>query len=177
MHGGGRDGGMLIIVIIWSLMDNFTLPGPWHLILPGWHPLRCTIPLVIVIVPQSLCSSLHIEKTFLIFYPAFIHFSSTLEAMGYVNTSPEPFWGHGKMSCRAVSSLICLFTSYHWFYFTATVPSWCGIRAISNFSGFLNSTLEASIVPSSHSMTNLNGRYKTFYHLPPLETNQRDNIA
>lgn len=140
-----------LLVTIWSLIDNFALLGPWHLILPGWHSLSYTIPLLIGIVSQSLCSSLHIH------YPVFIHFSSTLEAIGYVNTFSELFRGHRKMSYGGISSWIFLFTSYCHFYFTATAPSWCDVRVMSNYAGFLNPILEVTIVPSSHSVTNFNG--------------------
>lgn len=126
-----------LLVSIWSLADNSTFLGLWHLILPGWHPLRSTIPLVMAIVPQNLCSPLHAKKSLLISYPSFIHFSFTLEAMGYFHSSPESFWGHRKMSCRADSSLTCLLTSHRHFYSTATAPSWCAARAISHFASFL----------------------------------------
>lgn len=135
-----------LLVSIWSLMDNFALLCPWHLILPGWHSLRYPIPLIIVIVWQSLCSSLHIKKTFLIHYPVFIHFSSTLETIRYVNTFPELCRDRRKMSYGGISNRICLFTSYRHLYFTATAPSWCGIRIIANYAGFLIPTLEVIIV-------------------------------
>lgn len=67
---------------------------------------------------------------------------------------------------------ICLLMSHHHFYSTATKPNWYGTRVIRNFARFLGFYLK-----SKHSSLSPHGRYKRFYHLPLLGTNQRQNLA
>lgn len=88
-------------------------------------------------------------------------------------TLPELYRAIGK--CLAELSQV--WSAYsphnHHSYLPATAPSWCGMKEVSNYAGFLGSALEPNIGPSSHWITNLNGRYKSFHHLPPLGDNQR----